>query len=499
MSTHANAAAEPPTKSADEHRRHNRVLTMIGVAQLMVVLDITIVNVALPSAQEALGFTGASRQWVITAYALAFGSLLLLGGRMGDLFGRKRVFITGLLGFATASAIGGAAQSAEMLIGARALQGVFGALLAPASLSILTTTFTAPQERARAFGIFSAIAGGGAAVGLLLGGMLAEWASWRWCLYVNVVFAIPTAFAATRLLASGRPAQRPGVDIPGTLLATSALFLVVFGFSRAEVDGWGSAGAVGSFVAAAILLPSFIVRQRTAAHPLLPLPVVLDRARAGAYLSMLLAGTGIFAAFLFLTYFMQQNLRFTPIQTGTGFLAMTVGIVSSAQIVTRKLLPAFGPRPIVIAGMLFAAAAMFGFTTLSLDSTYAGTIMPCLFVCGLGMGSIFAPAFQTGTFGVQPMHAGVASAMVNTSQQVGGSIGTAAMSTIAASAMTKALGSANAAGADPQVLAAAAVHGYTTAFTWAAGIFLVGAIVAGSLLPGGRLEHAPAAEPAVAH
>ncbi len=294
---------------------------MIGAAQLMVVLDITIVNVALPSAQESLAFSDASRQWVVTAYALAFGSLLLLGGRLGDLFGRKRVFITGLLGFATASAIGGAAGTVEMLIGARAAQGVFGALLAPAALSILTTTFTEPAERARAFGIFSAIAGGGAAIGLLLGGMLTEWASWRWCLYVNIAFAVPTALAAVRLLASGRPAQRPGIDIPGTILASSGLFFVVFGFSRAEVDGWGSTSAVASFVAALILLPAFLARQRVAAHPLLPLSVLLDRARGGAYLAMLVAGSGMFAGFLFLTYSCSRTSGFTPLQTGAGFPA----------------------------------------------------------------------------------------------------------------------------------------------------------------------------------
>ncbi|MBO9532502.1 MAG: MFS transporter [Solirubrobacteraceae bacterium] len=465
----------------------------------MVVLDITIVNVALPSAQAALDFSDASRQWIVTAYALAFGSLLLLGGRLGDLFGRKQVFITGLLGFATASAVGGAATSVEMLIGARAAQGLFGALLAPAALSILTTTFTEPGERAHAFGIFSAIAGGGAAIGLLLGGMLTEWASWRWCLYVNIAFAVPTAIAATRLLASGRPAQRPGIDVPGTVLASSGLFFVVFGFSRAEVDGWGSTAAVGSFVAAIVLLGGFLARQRVAAHPLLPLSVLLNRARGGAYLAMLVAGSGMFAGFLFLTYFMQQNLGFSPLETGAGFLPMTAAIIATAQIVTRRLLPNFGPRVIVRTGMLFAAAAMLGFTTLSVDSSYVGGVLPFLILQGIGMGCVFVPAFQTGTHGIAPMHAGVASAMVNTSQQVGGSIGTAALSTIAASAMTDSLAAATA--RSPEVLATAAIHGYTSAFTWAAGIFLFGAVATSLLLPGGRLTHgaAPNAEPAVAH
>lgn len=489
----AAATSPPPPSPPLDHSRKQKILGIVGIAQLMVVLDVTIVNVALPSAQASLGFDDEHRQWVITAYALAFGSLLLLGGRLGDLFGRRNVFITGLLGFAGASALGGAAGSLEVLVAARALQGVFAALLAPAALSILATTFTEPAERARAFGIFGAIAGGGAAIGLLLGGILTEWISWRWCLYVNLLFALPAAFAGFRLLVSGRPPSSPGVDIPGTLLATSGLFLLVLGFSEAEINGWGSAAAVGSFIASPLLLIGFVLRQRAAKHPLLPMSVVLDRARGGAYLAMFAAASGMFALFLFLTYFLQQNLGFSPLETGLAFLPMTASIVPMANLTTRKLLPAFGPRPLVVSGLALGGIAAIVLSTMEAGSSYSGLVLPALIIQGAGMGMVFATAFQTGTFGVSPMQAGVASAMVSTSQQIGGSVGTAALSTIAASAATDALGSA---AASPAAVAAAAVDGYAAAFSVAAIIFFAGAVLTAVILPGGKLVPAHGGAPA---
>ena len=484
------------TESHPHHSRRWAILALLGVAQLMVVLDATIVNIALPSAQEDLGFSNDSRQWVVTAYALAFGSLLLLGGRIGDLFGRKRVFIAGLIGFAVASALGGAAQSFGVLVAARALQGVFGALLAPAALSLLTTTFTEPRERAKAFGIFGAIAGGGSAIGLLLGGVLTEYFSWRWCLYVNLLFAVPAAIVAYRLLVNVVPATRPRLDIPGTITASTGLFALVYGFSHAETTSWGDPVTVGLLAAAGVLLTAFVVLQSRVEHPLLPLRIVLDRGRGGAYLAMGIAGAGMFGVFLFLTFYLQTTLGFSPIQSGLAFLPMSVAIIATATTATTRLVPRVGPKPLVITGMVFAAVAMAFFAQLHVDSTYVAHILPGLVLLGVGLGLVFSPAFSGATVGVEPSDAGVASAMVNTSQQVGGSIGTALLSTLAGSAVTSFVAER---GASPDVVAAAAVHGYTTAFYWSAAIFAVGALVSALVFRPGVPKVAPGLEPALAH
>jgi EmrB/QacA subfamily drug resistance transporter len=480
------------------HARRWAILAVLGIAQLMVVLDATIVNIALPSAQQSLDFSNDSRQWVVTAYALAFGSLLLLGGRIGDLFGRKRTFITGLIGFAVASAIGGAAESFGMLVGARALQGVFGALLAPAALGMLTTTFTNPMERAKAFGIFGAIAGGGSAVGLLLGGVLTEYVSWRWCLYVNLLFAIPTAVVAYSLLHNIVPEHRPRLDIPGTITATTGLFALVYGFSHAETTSWGDPLTVAMLASSAILLTSFVLIQQRSKNPLLPLRIVLDRGRGGAYLAMGLAGAGMFGVFLFLTFYLQNTLGFTPIQSGLAFLPMSAAIITTATTATTRLVPRIGPKPLVITGMTFAASAMLFFAQLGVDSTYFAHIFPGLVLLGVGLGLIFSPAFSGATVGVAHSDAGVASAMVNTSQQVGGSVGTALLSTLAGSAVS---GYAAQHGASQAAITAAAVHGYTTAFYWSAAIFVFGALVSSLVFRGGvpQVATSPAAEPVLAH
>ena len=329
------------------HERRWLILFVIAIAQLMVVLDATVVNIALPSAQEALEFSNDQRQWVITAYALAFGSLLLLGGRIGDLFGRKRAFVIGLGGFAGASALGGFAQSFEVLVAARALQGVFGALLAPAALSILTTTFTDPKERGKAFGIFGAVAVGGAAIGLIIGGVLTQYLDWRWCLYVNLAFAVPAMLAAMPLLRNEIPELRSRIDIPGALTATAGLFAIVYGLANSETNGWADPVTIGMLVASVVLLAAFVVIQTRSANPLLPLRVVLDRDRGGSFLAMVLAGAGMFGVFLFLTYYLQQNLEFSPIQAGFAFLPMTFSIVIAATSASTKLLPKFGPRPLI--------------------------------------------------------------------------------------------------------------------------------------------------------
>jgi EmrB/QacA subfamily drug resistance transporter len=483
-------------QAAHHHERRWLILAILGLAQLMVVLDATIVNIALPSAQRDLGFSDASRQWIVTAYALAFGSLLLLGGRIGDLFGRKWVFVAGLGGFAVASALGGVAQSFGLLVGARALQGVFGALLAPAALSLLTTTFTAPDERNKAFGIFGAIAGSGAAVGLLLGGILTEYLSWRWCLYVNLAFAGVAIFGALSLLRNEAPAQKPRLDLPGTLTASGGLFALVFGFSHASTASWGDATTLGFLAAGVVLLAAFVQIQRRVAHPLLPLRVVLDRNRGGSYLAVGLSGIAIFGVFLFLTYYLQQNLGFSPVKSGAAFLPMTFAIMISATTCQTKVLPRTGARPLVGLGMLLGAAGMIYLTGIGAHSSYATHVLPALLLMGVGFGLIFAPAMSSATLGVAPADAGVASAMVNTMQQIGGSIGTALLSTLAASATTSYVGART---PTPGVLADAAVHGYTTAFWWSAGIFLIAAVACTALLRPGVQAPQAAGEPAFAH
>lgn len=473
------------------HARRWLILAVIGIAQLMVVLDATIVNIALPSAQRDLGFSDDSRQWIVTAYALAFGSLLLLGGRIGDLFGRKRVFVTGLLGFAAVSALGGAAESFGLLVAARALQGVFGALLAPAALSLLTTTFSDPAERGKAFGIFGAIAGGGAAVGLLLGGVLTEYLSWRWCLYVNLAFAIPAALGALALLQARPQGHRPKLDIPGTVLGTAGLFSLVYGFSQAERTSWGDTLTIVFFVAAAVLLVGFVLVQQRVAAPLLPLRIVLDRNRAGSYVAMGLSGAAMFGVFLFLTYFLQRNLGLSPIRTGLAFLPMSFVIIASATLATTVLLPRFGPKPLILTGLTLGALGMAYFTLLDVDSGYAGGVLPGLLLLGLGLGQIFAPGFQTATVGVRPADAGVASAMVNTMQQVGGSIGTALLSTVFTQAINGGAQDAVAAGQNPkapQIAAQISIDSYTTAFWWAAGLLALGLVINAFLLRWGRPE-----------
>jgi EmrB/QacA subfamily drug resistance transporter len=477
-----------------DSRRRWLILALIGLAQLMIVLDVTIVNIALPSAQKALGFSDGSRQWIVTAYALSFGSLLLLGGRVGDRFGRKRVFVAGLAGFAVASAVGGVAQSF-----ARVLQGGFAALLAPAALGLLTTTFTVPSERNKAFGVFGVIAGSGAAVGLILGGALTEYLNWRWCMYVNLILAVPAAIAALRLLGGETAsAAKPRIDVPGTIAASAGLFGLVYGFSNAETHGWGTPLTIAALAAGVALLAAFIAIERRVDHPLLPLRVVADRGRGGAYLAVAIVGAGMFGVFLFLTYYMKQTLGFSPLTTGVAFLPMLAVLMPTGAIGQTRLVPRFGTRRLVTLGMALGATAMLILTSVTVDSSYATHVLPGLMVMGLGLGLVMAPAMSTATLGVDRRDAGVASAMVNTGQQVGGSIGTALLSTLASVAAHH-YGAAHRPAAD--LVAQAAVHGYTTAFTWSAGIFALGALASWLLLPSGTAElepHAPA-EPVFAH
>jgi EmrB/QacA subfamily drug resistance transporter len=468
--------------------RRWKALWFISLAQLMVVLDATIVNIALPSAQQDLGISDANKQWVITAYALAFGGLLLFGGRVADLWGRKRTFVLGLTGFALASALGGAAANQAMLLGSRAAQGLFGALLAPAALSLLAVTFTDAKERAKAFGVFGAIAGGGGAVGLLLGGVLTEYLDWRWTFFANIPFAVIAALGSYFVIREPEGGRnRSPLDLPGVVLSTLGLVSLVYGFTRAETSGWTSASTLGLFVAAAVLLAAFGVVESRVAAPLLPLRVVTERNRGGTYLSLGLAIIGLFGVFLFLTYYLQVVQGYSAIRTGFAFLPMvTAFVVGSTQIGTR-LVTRVPARWLMAPGFAVAAVAMLLLTRLQVGSSYPAVILPGLVLLGLGMGTAFMPAMALATHGVQPRDAGVASAMVNTSQQVGGAIGTALLNTIAASATTGYL-AGHTAGKGGQTLlqAQGLVHGYTHAIWWAVAIEAVAALIALTFVNGGR-------------
>jgi EmrB/QacA subfamily drug resistance transporter len=476
------------------HARRWWILVVLGLAQLMVVLDTTVVNIALPSAQHALGFSNDQRQWIVTAYSLAFGSLLLLGGRLADLLGRKRMFLIGLAGFAIASAAGGAATSFTVLVTARTVQGLFGALLAPAGLSLLTTTFTEAKERSKAFGIYGAIAGGGAAIGLLLGGVLTEYLSWRWCMYVNLVFAVLAFAGGAAWLRHSSERSHARLDITGIILVSAGLFSLVYGFSHAETGGWGSGVTIGFLVAAGVLLAAFVAVQTRAANPVLPLRVVLDRSRGGSYLAILMAGISMFGVFLFLTYFLQQNLGFSAVKSGLAFLPMTGAIMVAAQLGTIVLTPRIGPKFIIAPGLAIGAAGLWLLTSLSASSDYLGGVLPATLVLGAGLGLVFSSAMSLATAGVAADDAGAASAMVSTVQQVGGSVGTALLSTVAASAAASYAGS-HAAG--PQLALLAALHSYTVAFWVGAAILLAGAVLTAVILPSrvtrfGQREELPA-------
>jgi EmrB/QacA subfamily drug resistance transporter len=495
MSSETSPAPGDRLAAADDRRW--LVLIVVAVAQLMVVLDATIVNIALPSAQRELGFANSDRQWVVTAYALAFGSLLLVGGRLGDMFSRKRVFITGLVGFAVASAIGGASVSFSMLVAARALQGAFGAILAPSALGTLVSSFREPRERGRAFGVFGSVAAGGGAVGLILGGLLTQYVSWRWTLYVNLVFAAIAVAGALAWIRGSRPDVRPRLDWPGAVLACAGLFLIVFGFSRAETAGWTASETIGCLAAGVVLVAGFAVAERRSSHPLLPLRVILDRTRGGSYVAVFISGVAIFATFLFLTYYLQVIKRESPLVTGLLFLPMTACILISSNLSSIVGLARVGPRALIATGMLFGAGGMAYLAQVTVTSGYASAVLPALLILGLGFGMIFAPAINTATFGVARQDSGVAAAMVNTMQQVGGSIGTSALSAIALSSAASYLIAHH---TSPLAPAIAATHGYAVAFRASAALLALGFILVIVLLPSKRrlTELRTAAAPAAA-
>jgi EmrB/QacA subfamily drug resistance transporter len=456
-------------------------LAVVGLAQLMVVLDVTIVNIALPSAQQALHFNNDGRQWIVTAYSLAFGSLLLLGGRLADMFGRRTMFLIGIVGFAAASALGGAATSFAMLVVARTIQGLFAAILAPAALSLLTTTFTEPRERARAFGVFGAIAGSGAAVGLILGGLLTEYLDWRWTLYVNVILAVIAVAGALAFIGRTVPAARRTLDVPGLLLVGGGLFCLVFGFANAETHPWGDWMVWAFLATAAVVLTAFVLWQHRAKDPLLPLRVLADRDRGAAFSTLFIGSAGLFGVFLFLTYYLQGTLGYSPVENGLAFLPMVGTLMVFAQLTTNWLVPRIGPKVIVPAGMLLGAGGMVWLTRLGLHSTYPAHVLPPLLLIGAGIGLSLPAAFSLATLGVRISDQGVASATTNTTQQIGGAVSTALLNTLAATALGSYLTHHP---ADPLAQANAALHSYATAYWWSAGFFAFGAVVTGLLFHG---------------
>lgn len=461
-------------------------LVVIGLAQLMVVLDATVVNIALPSAQRELGMTDASRSWVITAYSLAFGGLLLLGGRVCDLLGHKRTFLGGLAGFAVASVVGGMAFAPGVLFGARALQGMFAAALAPAALSLVSTTFPEARERARAFGVFGALSSGGAAAGLLAGGLLTEYLGWRWCLYVNVPIATVALLGAVFLVRG--PARQGGVrlDVPGALLSGGGIAAVVYGLSEVESHGWTHPVVLGTVAGGVLLLAGFVAVQARVRGPLLPLRVVLHRGRGGAVLAVALSQLALFGFFLFMTYYLQTVLGYSPVRAGLSFLPMTAAMVLGASVLGAGLLPRVGARGLMVPGLLAAAAGLGMLTQLDAGGpdAYLTLVLPAQLLVGTGIGAVMMPAMSTATAGVRTDDAGIASAMVDAAQQLGGSLGTALLNTIATTATAAYLASGV-----PR--ADGVVHGYAVALSVAAAILLGTAVVTALLLRSSTGRAAP--------
>lgn len=464
--------ARPATENTGPDPKRWLALAVIAAAQLMVVLDASIVNIAMPHAQADLGISDSDRQWIVTAYTLAFGGLLLLGGRIADFAGRKRAFIIGLIGFAAASALGGIAPTAGLLFSARALQGVFAALLAPAALSLITVTFTESKERAKAFGVYGAIAGGGAAIGLIVGGVLTEFASWRWCLGVNVPIALVVVLFAIPLVRESKAHGDTRYDLPGAVTATLGLVALVFGMTKAATDGWSSATPLAMFAASVVFLVAFVGIELKTRHPLLPMRVILDRNRGGSYLTTLLVGAGMFGMFLFLTYYFQGVLGYSALKSGFAFLPFSAGIIVAAGSASQ-LLPKLGPRPLILTGLSVATLGMLWLSQITVDTSFTTHVLPSEILLSVGLGVSFVALSATALFGVGNHDAGVASAVLNTTQQIGGSLGTALLNTIASTATGGYL-VAHAAATDNE----GAVHGFSVAFVWSAGILAFAAIVA---------------------
>ncbi|MEV6140288.1 MFS transporter [Nocardia sp. NPDC051990] len=445
-------------------------LGVIAFAQLMVVLDATIVTISLPFAQQDLDISDGNRQWMLTAYTLIFGGLLLLGGRLADYLGRRRVFIVGLVGFAGASAVAGLAQNGAELFAGRALQGAFAALLAPAALSLLSVTFTEAKERATAFGVFAGVSSGGAALGLIAGGALTEYASWRWCLLVNTPIALLTLLGAVAFVVRDVPTPRTGgYDVPGAITVTLGLIAIVYGFSRAAEDGWLAGSTLGLLVIGVALLIAFVGIERRSSNPLLPLHIPGEINRGGAFLAALLIPIAMFAMFLFLSYYFQITLGYSSLKAGVAFLPFPAGIAISAGV-TSALLPKLGPRPLMVAGAVLGVLGLVWLAQLSFGDSYAAGVLPAQVLMALAMGPLFVGMQTVALHQVEQEDSGVASALLNAAQQVGGAVGTALLTTI--SVQTAKTFAQNNPTLD-NLLARASIHSYDVAFYVGAGFFLV--------------------------
>lgn len=505
MATTAPAGALGPTASVPDPKRW-LALGVIAIAQLMIVLDSSIVNIALPSAQEALGISAASQQWVVTAYTLTFGGLLLLGGRVADYLGRRKVLIAGLIGFALASALGGFAHSAWMLFASRAAQGVFAALMSPAALSLISVTFTEPGERSKAFGVWGAIAGGGAAIGLVAGGLLTEFASWRWCLLVNLPISVLAAAGAFAFVRESSVPSHGRYDVTGGVLATGGLVSLVYGFTLASQHSWTATSTLVAIGLGLVLLTAFVVVESRSASPLLPLRILAHRTRGGALLGSFFVGVGMLGMFLFLTLYFQQVMGFSPLRSGFAFLPFSLGVVLAAGL-SSKLIVRTGPRPLLVTGFTMAAAGLAILTRIGSGPDYLSVVLPACLLISVGMGLGFVAMSECALTGIDDHDAGVASATLNATNAVGGSLGTALMNTVATSAaaafVTAELPAALRAGQPTsreasraiaqQVQAAGAVHGYRIGFGLAA-LALAAAAVASGLLVG-RLQPAEGERP----
>ncbi|KAB1978557.1 MFS transporter [Streptomyces triticiradicis] len=460
------------------HARRWWGLAVVALSQLMITLDTTVVTIALPSAQRDLGMSDAGRQWVVTAYTLAFGGLLLLGGRIADRVGRRRALVAGVVGFAVVSGLGGMAGSGWMLVGARAGQGVFAALLAPSTLALLVAMFPGQTERAKAIGIYTAVLTAGGGLGLVGGGLITSYLDWRWCMYVNIPIALLATAGALFTLPDPPGRADAGTDVFGAVTGCGGIAALVYGFCAAGERGWGADRVALWLGLAAVLLIVFVLLQARSRSPLLPLRIVADRNRGTALATVALATLGLFGVFLFLTYQLQTVMGYSALKTGLALLPLVAMNVTAATWISGRLLPRLAPRLLIVPGLLAAAASLALLTQLTPDSSYTAVILPAQMLLGLGIGTLFVPAVAVATGGVDPQDGGVASASVNTAQQVGASIGTALLNTIAAGATAAYLSDHR----GPDTLREATVHGYRVAATWALGIMLATALLVAVLI-----------------
>jgi EmrB/QacA subfamily drug resistance transporter len=469
-------------------RRKWLALGLLSVVQFMIVLDIAIVNVALPSIQADLGFSQENLQWVISAYALVFGGFLLLGGRAADLLGRRRIFIAGLVIFSLASLLAGLAWSEGSLIGARALQGFGAAIIAPAALSILSTTFTEGRERNIALGVWGAVGGFGGAAGVLLGGILTDSLSWEWIFFVNVPVGVAALILTPLLLTESRDATVKSFDLPGAVLVTGGLSLFVYAITQAGQDGWLAGKTVASFAGALVLLVGFVAWERRHPEPLMRFGILQTRTVSGANVAGFILGTALFSMFLMLTLYMQQVLGYSAMKAGVAYLAVALSAIVwsavAAQLVTRV-----GVKPVLVTGMAFLTGGLVYFTQVSVGGSYLGDLLPGFLLIGIGIGFSFVPISIAALAGVRASEAGLASGLINTSQQIGGALGIAALSTIATTRTEDALASGT-------LMPSALVDGFSAAFLAGALIAGAGIIAALTLIRRDELEQAPAAEEA---